>query len=96
MNDTSGFGEANQDLLSANATRANEQGAGMTQILAGGQGADGSGTVRQADVITSNLNSSEGSQQGSTVNGGTETAGTSVLRYCFLCLVSTPYSPCVL
>lgn len=72
MNDTSGFGEANQSLLSANVTRANEQGVGMTQILAGGQGAGGSGTARQADVIASSLNSSQGIQQGSAVNDGAE------------------------
>jgi hypothetical protein len=40
----------------------------MEQILAGGQGAGGSGTARQADVIDSSLNSSQGIQQGSGVN----------------------------
>ena len=72
MNDTSGFRESNQDLLSFISTRANEQGAGMTQILVDGQGAGGSGTARQQDVITSRLNSSQGNHQGSVVNDGSE------------------------
>ena len=72
MNDNSRFGEANQDLLSVNATRPNEQGAGMSHIPPGGQGASGSGTAQQADVIPSSLNSLQGSQQGSVINGGVE------------------------
>ncbi len=77
MNDSSRFGEANQALLSANATRLNEQGAGMPQMPPGGQAAGGSGTAQQADVIasslnSSSLNSSQGSQEGSAFNGGVE------------------------
>jgi hypothetical protein len=70
MNDSSRLGEADQALLSANATRPYEQGAEISQMPPGGQGAGGSGTSQPANVIASSLNSSQGSQEGSAFSGG--------------------------